>query len=182
MRRTIIVSLAAVVLAGGARSASAVFVDSMAHHVKRGYRQNVLWPWPYICPDRMAVREPFAIMVNNGWRRQNLLGSHYFDPQTQQLTTAGELHVRWILTQAPPERRQLFIERSIDPAVTAQRVAAARQYASLVAVDGQVPPIYETNLMAEGRPATMVDMTNVRFMENMPVPVLPATSLGDEDQ
>lgn len=181
MRRTIIVTLAAIVLAGGAPPASAVFIDSMVHHIERGYRRNVLWPWPYVCPDRVAVREPFAIMVTNGWRRQNLLGSHYFDPVTQQLTTAGELHVRWVLTQAPPERRQLFIERSIDPAVTAERVAATRQYASLVSPDGQMPPIYETNLMAEGRPATMVDMTNVRFMENMPVPVLPATSLGDTD-
>ena len=181
MRRAIIVTLAAVMLAGGAQSAFAVFVDSMGHRVKRGYHQNVAWPWPYICPDRMAVREPFAIMVTNGWRRQNLLGSHYFDPQTQQLTTAGELQIRWILTQAPPERRQLFVERSIDPAVTAQRVAAARQYASLVSDNGQLPPIYETNLMAEGRPATMVDMTNVRFMENMPLPVLPATSLGEEE-
>jgi hypothetical protein len=182
MRRTIIVTLAAIVLAGGARTASAVLFDSLAHNIKRGYHRNVDWPWPYICPDRLAAREPFEIMVQNGWRRQNLLGNHYFDPVTHQLTTAGELHVRWIMTQAPPARRQVFVEGSIDPAVTAERIAVTRQYASQVAIDGQTPQIFETHLMAEGRPAGMVDITNVRFMENMPAPVLPASTVGETNQ
>jgi hypothetical protein len=162
--------------------ASAVLIDDCAHKVKRGYRHNANWPWPYFCPDRMAVREPFETMVRNGWMRQNLLGPHYFDPVTQQLTTAGELQVRWIMTQAPPAHRQIFIERSLDPTLTAERVAAVRQYAALVAIEGQTPQIYETNLMAEGRPAAQVDLTNVRFMENMPLPVLPAASTDDIDQ
>jgi hypothetical protein len=182
MRRTIVTSLAAITLAAGTQSASAVIVDSCVHEVKHGYRRNAVWPWPYFCADRMAVREPFDIMVRNGWQRQNLLGAHYFDPATHQLTTAGKMQVRWILTQAPPDRRQIFIERSIDPTLTSEYVAATREYASRVAIDGQMPQIYETNMMAEGRPANAVDMINVRFMENMPLPVLPAASTEDIDQ
>ena len=176
MRRTIIAVLATMVLVGGATTASAVFVDTTARYIERGHRRNVEWPWPYICPDRVAAREPFEIMITNGWRRQNLLGGHHFDPLTHRLTTAGELQVRWIMTQAPPNRRQVFIERSIDPSITAERIAAARQFASEVTLDGQTPQVFETHLMAEGRPAGMVDMTNVKFMENMRVPALPAAT------
>jgi hypothetical protein len=180
MRRIILPSVATLILAIGASSASAVFIDTTCHYIKSGYRRNVLWPYPYICPDRMAVREPFEIMVRNGWRRQNLLGGYLFDPQTNQLTTAGELEVRWIMTQAPPAYRQVFIERSLDPAVTAQRIAATRQFAARVSLDGQLPEVFESDLMAEGRPAAIVDATNVKFMENMPVPVLPAAQQTDQ--
>jgi hypothetical protein len=178
MRRTIALVIAVGMFASGATMAHAVFVDSMDHYIECGYHRNVLWPWPYVCPDRIAEREPFEIMVRNGWHRQNLLGSYHFDPSTGQLTEAGQLQVRWIMTQAPLGRRQIFVERALDPAVTAARLVAARQYASRVAVDGQSPQVYETNLMAEGRPAPVVDATNVKFMENMRVPALPASTAG----
>jgi len=173
MRRTMLAAIFTSLIAGWVGSASAVFVDSTVHYIRRGYHRNVEWPWPYICPDRMAVREPFDIMVRNGWRRHNMLGSHHFQPGTNELNVAGQLHVRWIMTQAPAGRRQVFIERSEDSNVTAARVAAAREYASQAAVDGRTPQIFETNLMAEGRSAATVDWTNVQFIEHMPPPVLP---------
>jgi hypothetical protein len=174
MRRTFATIFAAGMFAWGAPAARAVFVDSMDHYIECGYHRNVLWPWPYVCPDRISENEPFDLMIRNGWRRQNLLGSHHFDPETGRLTEAGQLQVRWIMTQAPPARRQIFIERAIAPSVTAARLVAAREFASRVAVDGQQPQVFETSLMAEGRPASVVDMTNVKFMENMRVPALPA--------
>jgi len=187
MRRTIApakvtLTIATLVIATWASTASAVFLDSTCHYIKTGFHRNVVWPWPYICPDRAAVRGPFAVMVRNGWRRQNLLGSYLFNPTTNQLTTAGELEVRWIMTQAPPAYRQVFIERSIDPSVTAARIAATRDYAQRISLDGQVPQVFETDLMAEGRPANVVDMTNVKFLENMPTPVLPTAAASELDQ
>jgi hypothetical protein len=176
MRRKIAIFAVFAVSAISATSAHAVFIDSLDCYIENGYHRNVMWPWPYVCPDRLATREPFDIMVRNGWRRQNLLGSHHFDPASGGLTEAGQLQVRWIMTQAPPARRQIFIERAIDPTVTAARLAAAREYASRVAVDGQSPQIFETNLMVEGRPAPVVDVTNVKFMENMRIPALPASA------
>jgi len=167
MRRTILVTLATLTMAFWATSAPAVFIDSTAHYIKSGYRRNVAWPYPYICPDRMAVRQPFEIMIRNGWRRQNLLGAHFFNPATNQLTTAGELQIRWIMTQAPPEFRQVFIERSIEPTVTADRIAATRQYAARISLDGQLPEVYETDMIADGQNAAIVDANNAWFMTNM---------------
>lgn len=177
MRRLLIAAAALVAVGGFLSSAHAVWVDETAHHIKRGAKQNRMWPWPYVCADRVAVREPFSMMVNNGWRRQNLLGSHHFNDKQNQLTTAGELRVRWIMTQAPGERRTIFIERDADSAITTQRSAAARDYATQVAIDGQTPQVAETHLVSEGRPASVVDATNVRFQESMPAPTLPASTL-----
>jgi len=178
MQRTILAIAVLVAIGGLAASAHAVWVDDCAHYIKHGYRQNKVWPWPYVCADRIAVREPFCIMINNGWRRQNLLGPHHFTDDTAKLTSAGELRVRWIMTQAPGERRTIFIERDVDPAVTAARVAVARGFASQVNTDGQIAQVVETHLISEGRPAAVVDATNVRFQESLPPPVLPAATVG----
>ncbi len=182
MCRTLIALAAVTFAAATVRDAGAVWVDETAHYVKRGYRQNVAWPWPYVCPDRIAVRQPFCQMVENGWRRQNLLGPHHFDPESGKLTSSGELRLRWIMTQAPENRRGIFVERSIDENVTAARLATVRDYATQVAINGAVPEINETYLMAEGRPASVVDATNVRFQESTPPPVLPAASVNSTGQ
>ncbi|MCI0332786.1 MAG: hypothetical protein L0228_06145 [Planctomycetes bacterium] len=196
MRRTFLAVATLAAVGGLAASAQAVWVDHSDHYTKRGshhnrvqrcvddsaeyvkqgYHENRNWPWPYVCADRIAVREPFSLMVNNGWRRQNLLGPHHFDASAGKLTTAGELRVRWIMTQAPGERRTIFIERDVDPAVTADRLATARDYASQVVTDDQTPQVMETHLISEGRPASVVDATNVRFQESMPPPTLPAAT------
>lgn len=177
MRRTLLFAVICLSFIGGERSAIAVFFDEAGHHCKRTYRANQMWPWPYQCPDRVAVREPFGVMVNNGWRRQNLLGAHHFNPDTNQLTTAGELRVQSIMTQTPVDRRSIFIERSLDSDANTTRLAAVRDYATRVSTDGRMPAVEETFLISEGRPAAVVDATNVKFMQAMPAPVLPdATS------
>jgi hypothetical protein len=188
MCRSIITVLTLVLVIGSASQASAVWVDgvhrgygfygpdSFVRYVRNGYCANDQWPWPYLCPDRAAVREPFAMMVDNGWRRQNLLGPHHFDATKGTLTTAGELKVHWIMTQAPPERRSIFVERSLDASVTAERVEAARDYAARVAADGRTPQVGDTHLVSEGRPAAAVDAVYTRFNESMKPPVLPAPS------
>jgi hypothetical protein len=177
MRFTLIASAAWLLLLAAAPSAHAVWLDDTAHYIRRGYHRNEVWPWPFVCPDRVAVREPFCMMIDNGWRRQNLLGPHHFQPETNKLTVAGELRVRWIMTQAPPNRRSIFVERSLEPEITAERIAVARDYAAQVALEGQVPQVFDTHLQSEGRPASVVDGTNVRFYESLPPPMLPPTTL-----
>jgi hypothetical protein len=189
MRYTLIAAATVGVAAVLIPSAQAVWVDNSqcapqhgyhnqaplqraSHYLKSGYHRNQDWPWPYFCADRAAVREPFCIMVNNGWRRQNLMGPHHFNDETSQLTKAGELRIQWIMTQAPASYRSIFVERSIDPGVTEQRVATVRDYAAQLAAGGPSPQVFDTHLISEGRPAAVVDATNVRFQESTPPPVL----------
>jgi hypothetical protein len=198
MRRTILAILTVSVVVGGAASAWGIVYDQagpeqcnvdrptpfnrLKSYVKSGYHRNVDWPYPYICPDREAVRQPFAIMVHNGWRKQNLLGAHHFNADGNGLSTAGELKVYWIATQAPAEFRNIYVERAVEPAITADRVAAARAYATQVTLDGQPPEVLETNIIYEGRPASVVDAVNVRFQESAPPPVLPPSTYTNTGQ
>jgi hypothetical protein len=175
MRRTILAVAAAVVVVASTQQVSAVCYDDSAMYIKQGYHANAMWPWPYVCPDRIAVREPFCIMVNNGWRRQNLLGAHHFIPETNQLNAAGQLRVQWIMTQAPPDRRSIFVERSLDQNISNQRIASVQEYSTQVAIDSRPAPVAQTHLVSEGRPATVVDFTNTKFQQSMPLPVLPAS-------
>src|SRR5437868_15141532 len=143
MRKTLIsIATAAVVLAPALR-VEAVCFDDTAMYVKQGYHVNKQWPWPYVCPDRVAVHEPFCIMINNGWRRENLLGAHHFNPDTNQLTSAGQLRVQWIMTQAPPNHRSIFVERALEANVNAERMAWGRSDARKVSSDGREPLIGE---------------------------------------
>ena len=177
MKRYLLFATIVSVVGGFAPTASAGWYD-----IREDYCRNVNWPWPYICPDRSYSRAPFNVMVQNGWRRQNLLGSHHFDETNGKLTTAGELKIQWVITQAPQQHRQIFVERSLDPTVTNRRINIARDYAVIVAQGKATPEIYETHLLAEGRPATTVDAVNVRFQESMPPPVLPAATATNTGQ
>lgn len=176
MRFTLIASTALVIVAAVVPSAKADWFSDTRDYVRTGYHRNAEWPWPFMCPDRVAVREPFCQMVDNGWRRQNLLGAHHFNYSNNKLTSAGELRVRWIMTQAPVNRRSIFVERSLSPDITAQRLELVREYAAQVAIDGDAAQVAETHLISEGRPASVVDATNVRFQESLPPPMLPATA------
>ncbi len=159
-------------------SAEAFWLDCFCDHVREGYCENVHWPSPHLCPDRKHAVAPFDTMVRNGWRRQNLMGAHHFDPETSALNDAGKIKIRWIMTQAPPEFRQVFVERSDEPQNTEQRIAAVQEFSTQVATDGVPAMVTETHLVSQGRPATVVDSVNTRFHENMKLPVLPAVSLG----
>lgn len=174
MRRIYIAAAATVITLANVQTASAVCADHAVMYYKHTFHSNAQWPWPYVCPDRIAVQEPFCMMINNGWRRQNLIGAHHFNPETNQLTEAGKLRVQWIVTQAPPDHRDIFVERALDPKITGDRLTAIRAYATQIAVDGRAPSVSETTLMFEGRPASVVDATNVKFLQSMPAPVLPA--------
>ena len=116
-------------------------------------RQNNRWPYPYYCADRQAEREPFEIMVQNGWRRQNLLADYYFQEKTGELTEAGQAVVRRITNEVPAPHRTIYVRKGQTPDQTAARINAVQQYAAKVALDGSVPPIVETSISPAGYPA-----------------------------
>jgi hypothetical protein len=165
--------LALVVVGFVASSAQAFWPDAFINHCDRGYKKNSRWPSPYICADRMYAHAPFQTMVRNGWRRQNLLGSHHFNAESTQLTQAGKLKIRWILTQAPPAYRQVFVEQGAELELTEQRLAAARDFSQQLAHGDTATLVVETHIISEGRPAGMVSFVNNQFRDNMRLPVLP---------
>jgi len=148
------------------------------HDFWRDYDRNNCWPQPFVHVDRAAALQPWAMMEAKGWQRQNLLGAHHFVPNSAELSPAGKLKVEWILTQAPANRRVIFIERSAGGPLTAGRIETLHRVANDLSLPGQPVAIFESRMMTEGWPAEAVDRTNVRFLESRPTPALPAATAG----
>lgn len=136
-------------------------------------KRRQCWPEPFIYPDRAAVRAPFVTMVANGWRRQNMLGEYHFEPGTGQLTEAGRLKVRWILTTGPREHRLIYVHVADTGEETSARVAAVQQWAAKIAPN-DAPPVQTTTISDDGWPADEVDMIGRKFQASAPPPRLPA--------
>ena len=85
MQRYLVTGLVAAAITASATPSTAgergVFpaVRRVVRHFWFEYRENQLWPEPYIEPDRQAVRMPMEIMIAIGWQRQNTLNDHHFE-------------------------------------------------------------------------------------------------------
>ncbi len=176
MARKLSTILTLVILSLMVQSVEAFWLDALYCHLERGCQENDVWPKQYLAADRANTQAPFNVMIQNGWRRQNLLGPHHFNHDCTALTDAGKLRVQWILTQPPAQHRQVFIERSLSDEITQARIAAATEFASTVIRDGSEPSIMDSHIMSTGRPATIVNYVNTTFRDNMPTPSLPDSS------
>ena len=145
------------------------------HHYtcEEAYYENSIWPRQYIVPARRGICESFDVMVRNGWRRQNLLGPYHFEADGVQLNEAGRLKVEWILTQAPPQYRVLYVQRVVSQERTIGRIEAVQQFVSGLNMGGQ-GDVQETLVRDDGYPAGMVDAVFTGFKANQPIPALPA--------
>ncbi len=149
------------------------YSPTMCEMFKSGYTANVIWPRQFVPAARRPIHETYAAMINNGWRRQNLLGDYHFDQETNVLTRAGEMKVQGILTQAPINRRDVYVQRATTSTETATRIAAVQGYSSqLSPAVGQVN-VNDTHIVAEGHSAMAVDNMFIGFQTNRPAPVLP---------
>jgi hypothetical protein len=137
-----------------------------------GYHQNNMWPNQYIPTARCAVNSHYTAMVNNGWRRQNLLGDYHFESGSNELTDAGKLKSKWILTQAPQDRRTIFIARGENQSETASRLAAVHAWAGNQSPAVEPVLVNDTHIVAEGHTAGSVDSIFVGFQANQPAPIL----------
>lgn len=162
---------------GCASQVSAEFCFGIFNSVAQDVKRRQCWPEPFISSDRAAARAPFATMVSNGWRRQNMLGENHFDASTGQLTEAGRLKVRWILTAGPQQHRVVYIHTAESEEETAARLAAVQQLVSQIAPNN-LPPVLTTSIADDGSPATEVDAISRKYMSSMPDPRLPAASFG----
>ena len=151
-------------------------VSDVCQQIAEQRAQNNLWPQQYLDTDRCRAKSPFDTMVRNGWRRQNLVGEHHFNDDSTRLTESGRLRIQWIMTQAPPQYRQVYVERSLKEGYTDRRIQLAQEFAMQIAGNQADPVVQDTHLISDGRPAAVVDYVNTQFQENMPIPQLPELS------
>ena len=136
-------------------------------------RVNV-WPEPFALQDRELVRDPFRIMADNGWKLQNTFGDHLFEPETHELTYAGQMKLRWIFTQLPPHRRQIFVVEGDAQPATATRVASVYKNMAKIAPEAASCPVQTTKIKPPGGDGSYLDSLDQTYRSSMPLPRLPA--------
>jgi hypothetical protein len=144
------------------------------HGAKTDYRRSNEWPYPFKCADQMAVRAPFEIMKDNGWRRENTLGSEMFTFEKNELTSAGEHKVKWIVTQAPIHRRTVWVLRADSDEATTQRVDHVQQLVQNILPEGALPEVLVTDRPPTGISGDYLDAIDRSMRSSVPPPRLPA--------
>lgn len=171
MRRTLFVTWTSVALAAvGSVALAGDFMD----RCKLDWHRNNMWPQPFIMADRIAVCEPFAIQINNGWRLQNTIGDAYFDPNNNELTVAGQAKVKWIVQQAPISRRTVFVLMTEDREVTNARVRSVQQASERFAIKGPPAEVLLTDRDVIGGSGEYYDSVDRALKSSVPAPRLPA--------
>ena len=173
MRRWLLACSATVGLALATGTATASDWSAFWHGVHTDFYRNNTYPEPFNTLDRARVREPFCIQVDNGWKHQNTIGTFLYDQETQHLNRAGELLVKWIVTQAPHHRRAVFVLKGETPEMTAVRVESV-QVAVAKYATGPVCPVLLTDTEPTGWPAGHIDNMTQQFNSTIPAPRLPA--------
>lgn len=178
MSRSVFAILSLWTILVSASTAQAQWFTDFWEGAHRDYQRNVAWPEPFLRPDREAVNLPFALMVANGWRRQNLLSDYHFNEETQQLNLAGETKLRFILTQMQPSRRIVFVQRGLTPNVTSSRVDLVQRSATKMLGDKSMAQVVESDLPNDGTPADEINDVAKRFQSTRPDPRLNNASGG----
>lgn len=114
------------------------------------YYRNKMWPLPFRAQDTQSVLDYFAVQRDNGWKLHNTLGAAMFDPTTHCLTDSGKAQVRWIITQAPQDRRVVFVLQADAQDKTAARVESTQLAISEMIPVGPLPQLYLTDRDAPG--------------------------------
>lgn len=129
------------------------------------------WPCPYSCWDREAARSPMPGMIENAWRRQNLLADHHFTSDNN-LSPAGQRKVRWILTEAPMQHRTIFVRHAESADQTVARINSIRQYADKAFHEAGPANILETYASPPGYtagwPGTKDETFSRKFQGSLP--------------
>lgn len=131
------------------------------------------WPEPFASVDRDLTRSPIERMVVKGWQRQCTLGHSHFHPETQMLTEAGELKVRSILTNSPPQHRQVYVLRGLRPEDSESRLDSVQQFVARAMPEQALPNIVPTDVEPSDWPADYVNEIDRKLEQSIPAPRLP---------
>lgn len=148
------------------------------HHQFETHRRRMnAWPHPFAVEERELVRSPFRTMVDNGWKLQNTLSDHLFTTEENRLTYAGQLKLRWILTQVPPHRRQVYVLEAHRREDTATRVSSVYEHLAEIAPHAACP-VFVTQIAPRGGDGSYLNDMDQAYKAALPSPSLPGMSSG----
>ncbi len=177
MRNTVLTAAIIMVATSGlsmtAAEAQAGGWSEFWHRFHVDFHRNNCWPDPFVHADRKAAMAPFAMMTHNGWRQQNTVSDDLFHHETHQLTHAGVLRVRWIVTQGPRDRRVVYVLQGPSQDATERRVDAVQQTIARIVPHGKWAPVVLTSKVPLSGSGDYFDQIDRRVRSTIPTPRLP---------
>ena len=155
--------------------------DEFWERVHLDFHRNNSWPEPFYQIDREAVRGPFNVMKDVGWRHETTMVGYFFDATSNELTVAGQRKIDWIVRHAPLHRRSVFVLRGESQEVTSARVDAVQREISRILPEGELPPVMVTDRGPQGSPGQYFDTIGRQYIESIPSPRLPSSSGGGSE-
>lgn len=140
------------------------------------YHAEHYWPWPYQCIDRHVVLDMSRIQESNGWLTEATLYDYHFNPETNELTGPGKLHLKWILNYVPANYRTVWLQNVEDQGIAQQRLNNVRLVASRYVGEANLPPIAYRISEPPARPAIEIDVIRRAELGSMPLPRIPFPS------
>lgn len=147
-------------------------------HFWNRYHHAHYWPYPYNCDDRSYVRDIMERQMHNGWTDQTTLYAYHFEKDGNKLTEAGLMHLRWILENAPENRRVIFVQSANQSIASQERLANVQYAAAQIAGDGNVPSALLRVTPAYGRPAREEDLKYRAYVGSILAPRIQYTAGG----
>ena len=147
------------------------------------HRMNA-WPEPFLTADRQLTRCIWMPMIARGWQYENTLTDFHFDADSGELTTAAIAKIRWISTQAPADRRTIFVMRGHTNEQTEARVDLVQREATNVLAEGPLPAVVRTNQQPHGfsRTGNYQNLMWQSLEGSIQAPALPASAGGGGGQ
>lgn len=143
------------------------------------WHRNNAWPEPFSSTDRAAQQAPIPLMVDRGWQLQNTIPDQLFNSETQELTHAGELKVKWIVTQMPTRRRTVFVMRGGTPEITELRLKSVSKVIGDLG-NGPGAMVAVTDIVPRDGSASAYERTLTSYDSAQPAPQLPARQESNE--
>lgn len=134
------------------------------------------WPQPFTDVDARQTVESFEVMKRNGWRLHNTIGTELFRDSDAALVSAGHNRIHWIVSQAPADRRVIYVLRGRSIEETEARLASVRQSIAAVNYGGPPPQLMLTDIEPTTASGAWATQINRDWMEALPAPKLPGTS------
>lgn len=140
------------------------------------YHAAHYWPLPYVCQDRAYVNNLLMQQAAQGWTAATTVYEYHFleDENGVELTEPGRKHLFWILKTVPAERRTVFVQETMDPDLSQQRLQAVEVAAAEMCRSSEMPPIMLRVTDTIGRPALEVDAIRRSEISTLPAPRLPS--------
>ncbi|MBD3674504.1 MAG: hypothetical protein HUJ26_13360 [Planctomycetaceae bacterium] len=139
-------------------------------HMIHRFHAAHYWPYPYNIWAQNNVRNMIEVHQQKGWQDATTLYNYHFSADTNELTDAGVLHLKWILQNAPSQYRTLYLQTSEKAGANDLRMAEVAQIASRLTAGQQTPEVVFRNTTPYGRPAQEVDAIRRNALANQPQP------------